>query len=131
MRWQRHRVSDEMARWLKIGALRLEYAAAEVRLRLAATALGHALIERRYRPDQPRVPAGSPDGGQWTTVGGGTPNTHIAAGFGRITFSGPLIGTEYDSDNNRTRCLYRDLATGHIFGVWEQGTYCPSGRINY
>lgn len=23
--------------------------------------------ERKYRPDQPRVPAGNPDGGQWTT----------------------------------------------------------------
>jgi len=25
----------------------------------------HAL-ERRYRPDQPRLPAGTPEGGQWT-----------------------------------------------------------------
>lgn len=26
-----------------------------------------AQLEHRYRPDQPRVPAGNPDGGQWTT----------------------------------------------------------------
>ena len=26
-----------------------------------------ALIERAYNPDQPRVPAGNPDGGQWTS----------------------------------------------------------------
>jgi hypothetical protein len=26
---------------------------------------------RKYNPDQPRVPAGNPDGGQWTNEGGG------------------------------------------------------------
>ena len=30
-----------------------------------------ALYERKYRPDQPRVPAGNSDGGQWTADGGG------------------------------------------------------------
>lgn len=29
-------------------------------------------IERKYRPDQARVPAGNPDGGQWTDEGGGS-----------------------------------------------------------
>jgi hypothetical protein len=28
-------------------------------------------IERKYSPDQPRVPAGNRDGGQWTSGGGG------------------------------------------------------------
>lgn len=28
-------------------------------------------LELRYSPDQPRAPAGSPDGGQWTSGGGG------------------------------------------------------------
>lgn len=28
-------------------------------------------IAKKYSPDQPRVPAGSPDGGQWTSGGGG------------------------------------------------------------
>ena len=28
-------------------------------------------LERRYRPDQPRVPAGNSGGGQWTSGGGG------------------------------------------------------------
>ena len=27
--------------------------------------------EEKYRPDQPRVPAGNSDGGQWTDGGGG------------------------------------------------------------
>ena len=30
-----------------------------------------ALYERKYSPDQPRVPAGSREGGQWTSEGGG------------------------------------------------------------
>lgn len=30
-----------------------------------------ALYENKYRPDQPRVPAGNPDGGQWTCAGEG------------------------------------------------------------
>jgi hypothetical protein len=29
-------------------------------------------IERKYRPDQPRVPAGVPEGGQWTVDGAGS-----------------------------------------------------------
>ncbi len=29
-------------------------------------------IERKYRPDQARVPAGGPGGGQWTEEGSGT-----------------------------------------------------------
>ncbi|MBL8568744.1 MAG: hypothetical protein JNK84_06625 [Phreatobacter sp.] len=31
------------------------------------------LLEWRYDPDQPRVPAGSPDGGQWTSGEGTQP----------------------------------------------------------
>ena len=34
-------------------------------------ALPFALYGRKYRPDQPRVPAGSREGGQWTSDGGG------------------------------------------------------------
>jgi hypothetical protein len=30
-----------------------------------------ALLLRRFNPSQPRVPAGNPDGGQWTSEGGG------------------------------------------------------------
>jgi hypothetical protein len=38
-------------------------------MQLAALRLRHALL-RKYRADQPRVPAGNPDGGQWTDEGG-------------------------------------------------------------
>jgi hypothetical protein len=33
---------------------------------LRANALRAAILKAGYRPDQPRVPAGNPDGGQWT-----------------------------------------------------------------
>lgn len=37
-----------------------------------AKLLAQALAEHKYRPDQPRVPAGNSDGGQWTGGGGGS-----------------------------------------------------------
>ena len=36
------------------------------------------VIKGGYNPDQPRVPAGNPDGGQWTSDGGETPPTTAA-----------------------------------------------------
>jgi len=32
-------------------------------------------LARKYSPDQPRVPAGSAEGGQWTDAGGGSGST--------------------------------------------------------
>ena len=49
--------------------LRCEHAA--LRVSVALIRLQRAL-QRKYRPDQPRVPAGNPDGGQWTSEGGGS-----------------------------------------------------------
>jgi hypothetical protein len=40
----------------------------------SALAAFYERYERKYRPDQPRVPAGVPEGGQWTGVGGGSPD---------------------------------------------------------
>jgi HK97 family phage portal protein len=39
-------------------------------------------LERRYSPSQPRVPAGSPEGGQWASGGGGGSGTHITGSVG-------------------------------------------------
>jgi len=47
---------------------------ADVKFELALRALG-----RKYSQDQPRVPAGSPDGGQWTSGGGDAQSTDISA----------------------------------------------------
>jgi hypothetical protein len=56
----------------------LEYAIIDLQLDFAARNLERALLELRYIPDQPRIPAGNPDGGQWTSYGG-------SAGSGRAT----------------------------------------------
>lgn len=38
-------------------------------------------LERKYSPSQPRMPAGNPDGGQWTSGGGGS-STRVARPMG-------------------------------------------------
>lgn len=43
-----------------------------IRMRLSVARLRAELLERRYNPNQPRVPAGRPGGGRWTDGGGGT-----------------------------------------------------------
>ena len=50
--------------------LRLQSDFAALRMRFALLRLEHTLV-RKYRPDQPRVPAGDRDGGQWTNGGEG------------------------------------------------------------
>lgn len=50
---------------------RLAQAAAEARVYVTARTLEAALLERRYRPDQPRAPRGMPEGGQWVNHAGG------------------------------------------------------------
>ncbi|AVO44043.1 hypothetical protein C6569_02610 [Phreatobacter cathodiphilus] len=52
-----------MRLWRAIADLRWDILVLKTALRL----------HRRYDPDQPRVPAGSPDGGQWTNGGGSSP----------------------------------------------------------
>jgi hypothetical protein len=47
--------------------LRSEIAAVRVLKSAAQVAL---LLKSNFNPNQPRVPAGNPDGGQWTRVGG-------------------------------------------------------------
>jgi hypothetical protein len=46
-------------------------------------ALRRDLASKAYNPNQPRVPAGNPDGGQWTSDGGD-------GGTARIRLAGPL-----------------------------------------
>lgn len=45
--------------------------AAPLYAELAALRMQRALVilARKYNPDQPRVPAGNPDGGRWTDTG--------------------------------------------------------------
>jgi len=50
----------------------------DLRLHLAATQIRQMLL--KYRPDQPRVPRGRPDGGQWTD-GGNIGHTRVAGRY--------------------------------------------------
>jgi Bacterial CdiA-CT RNAse A domain len=52
---------------MKLQQMRCDLAALDVELKLCR--LGYLL--RKYSTDQPRAPAGSPEGGQWTSGGGG------------------------------------------------------------
>ena len=48
----------------------LEWSLAARRFQLAYARHVQALVKAGFNPDQPRVPAGNPDGGQWTSGGG-------------------------------------------------------------
>ena len=67
------------------------------RMRFSPNASGG--FERRYSPDQPRVPAGSAEGGQWTSGGGGG-----SSGAG-------LIGNVAILAENPTRFLESSIET--------------------
>jgi hypothetical protein len=62
------RVSEEVAA-AKRDLARLRRLAAELKYELAFRRLMRAL-KANFNPDQPRVPAGNPDGGQWTSLDG-------------------------------------------------------------
>jgi hypothetical protein len=69
-----------------------------------------ALYERKYSPDQPRAPAGGPDGGQWTSDGGETYRSGDSTGGGETG----------DSDAGMT---FDYSASGHHYiprGVYEK-----------
>lgn len=63
---QPHRSASDNARWREIVLLRRRLVSLKAQTRLLRHELG-----RKYNPDQPRVPAGNADGGQWTSGGGG------------------------------------------------------------
>lgn len=50
--------------------------------------------EEKYRPDQPRVPAGNPDGGQWTDEGG------ASNGLVRVAQAGSALGVLDDANDS-------------------------------
>src|SRR4051794_17457409 len=52
---------------MRLQQMRCDLAALNIELKLCR--LGYLL--RKFSADQPRVPAGSPQGGQWTSGGGG------------------------------------------------------------
>jgi hypothetical protein len=64
--------------------LRLRADHASIQMSFALLKLGYVL-RRKYRPDQPRVPAGTPDGGQWINDGSNRkPSTGPGDGRNRV-----------------------------------------------
>jgi hypothetical protein len=57
--------------------LEIRYALSRAQLDVRRLRLSLAL--RRFNPAQPRVPAGHPDGGQWTDGGGSEPRTQVVS----------------------------------------------------
>jgi hypothetical protein len=56
--------------------------------------------ERKYSPDQPRVPAGNSDGGQWTNEGGGITDSRVLSD---ATPDPIRPGAQYAQDNTQRR----------------------------
>lgn len=65
-----------------------------------------AALERHYRPDQPRMPAGRPEGGQWTRVGGSSGGSRT-----RTALTGVLIlqRVGVGRDGLIRHCIYQDM----------------------
>ena len=87
--WLRHQQSRWLQpdgdRWIRPDAARFLAPGADI-------TKAFPVLARKYSPDQPRVPAGNPDGGQWTdgaasgSTSGGHPgrNVSIAAEVGNL-----------------------------------------------
>lgn len=102
----------------QISMLTLRVKAASAGMRLE-TALG--ALERRYRPDQPRVPPGTPEGGQWTDASGsseGRQDTALAA---------PLIGQRVGVVETELKrmCTYMDMFGRQYSREVRAGEPCP------
>jgi hypothetical protein len=92
-----------MSIWSAPLTLAVKLATLEMRLHTFQAAL-----ERNYRPDQPRVPAGQREGGQWTLVGGPAPRQdRVRTAFGAVykfqqQVAHPVLGLA-------RKCFYRDM----------------------
>lgn len=88
----------------------LETLVLRIRSESAAIRMSSALkaLERHYRPDQPRVPAGSPEGGQWTDEGIGGRVGRVAAGLEQLRLAGQRVG--FGDDRVVRHCYYANSA---------------------
>ncbi len=65
--------------------------------------LRRLLREQKYRPDQPRVPAGHPEGGQWTLIGDGGGGTDDARVLSDESPDAIRPGAQYAQDLTNRR----------------------------
>jgi len=114
---------------------RIESETIALQLHLATRMMQRALLELRYA-GQPRVPAGAPDGGQWTDGFGsgratGRSEIRVAQGLGRQKFSGYLVERQYNAAKDQIYCIYHDSRQNYDFGVYRPGSYCPYAPLNF
>lgn len=109
---------------LQLKCRQLEWSLAARRFQIAYARHVQALIKAGFNPDQPRVPAGNPDGGQWTS----------AAGNGRL--NDPHIVSDVTPDNDwKPGARYAQNPTrggrGPILinGQWVQPTPGQAARL--
>jgi hypothetical protein len=106
-----------------------------IQLRLVELKSDYDALRRKYSPNQPRVPAGNSDGGQWTSGGGGGgllfgDGLGNEGGFSFATYTWGKLVTEFETGFGK-RCVYRfDFGTlvmpGPIIGgCWDR--MLPSG----
>ena len=103
-------LDDDLQRALAVRALRgnllrLKWHAAALRFELALRRYDRAL-KYGYHPDQPRVPAGVPEGGQWTTVYCG----YSPSNRDKNPVATPHKETRVAADNQRQNKMVRDIA---------------------
>ncbi|MFC5394471.1 hypothetical protein [Bosea vestrisii] len=103
-----HRSISDRAYWREIVLLRHRLVSLKAQTRL----LRHELA-RKYNPDQPRVPAGNADGGQWTSGGGGggaTPTGTDVPGDLGSAFSAALNFSDVvpDTSGEESWAFYQD-----------------------
>lgn len=79
-------------------------------------------LERHYSPSQPRVPAGNPDGGEWT---GGTGRNTSDGAFRKIVETARHLRLSSANPNDRQRCL--ELCVPLL----ERPPQQPGSDINY
>lgn len=86
--------------------LDLAMACADLQLYLAQRRFGRAVddLVRKYRPDQPRAPRGTAEGGRWVTMSGTRPRI-------RTALAGVLIAQRVGlGDAGLVRhCIYEDM----------------------
>ncbi len=82
-----------------------------------------AALERRYSPEQPRVPAGDPAGGQWTGGGGGMQRRSPI----QTALAGVLITQRVGVGEAGMirQCIYQDIFERQ-YGIEQEATeLCP------
>lgn len=96
-------------------ARRIEAETASIRVGVALRSL-----EQHYRQDQPRVPAGSPEGGQWTEISDTGRRTQVA-------FAARLVDQRVGIGDDKLirMCTYLDMLGRQLSKELDASEPCP------